>query len=281
MRDQATELRNLVLRSARIRSTELAPAPRLVAVAGGRSGVGVTSLAVNLSAALAELGSRVVLVDGDFNHAAVAARCHLSEGGTVADVMNARRDIHEVLQLGPNGILVVPGPWARLRAAECGEVAQHRLLRQCQTLGRHADIVMLDAGSGTGDACRRFWRAADDVLLVTTTEPDSIMASYVAIKSLAERPDLAPIRILVNKEARLEVALDVHRRLEQSCQQFLGRTVHWLAHVPDDPRVAEYAARGEPYLAAAGAAAEALLKSASDVLRRGSAPVTAHWPGSG
>lgn len=279
MRDQATELRNLVLRAARIRSTEMAPAPRLIAVAGGRSGVGVTSLAVNLSAALAELGARVVLVDVDFNRPAVAARCQLSQGGTVADVMNARRDIHEVLQLGPNGVLVVPAPWTRLRAADCGEVAQHRLLRQCQTLGRHADVVILDAGSGTGDVNRRFWQSAADVVLVTTPEPDSIMDAYVAIKAHAERRDLVPIRIVVNRESRLDAALDVYRRLEQSCQQFLELTIHWLAHVPDDPRIAECAVRGEPCVEPASPIAEALLRSGAETERGRPATVPARWSG--
>ena len=53
MIDQATELRKLVLRSLRDQPIVTGPPPRLIAMVGSGRGVGVSSLAVNLSVAMA------------------------------------------------------------------------------------------------------------------------------------------------------------------------------------------------------------------------------------
>ena len=77
MIDQATELRKLVLRSMRERAAAAGPPPRLLILAGGEPGVGVTTLTVNLGIALADQGLRVVVVDADVNRADVARLCGL------------------------------------------------------------------------------------------------------------------------------------------------------------------------------------------------------------
>ena len=144
MRDQAAELRQLVLRSIQQDATGDGAAPRLLLVAGGKGGVGTTTLAVNVSVAMALNGSRVVLADADLYRADVAPLCGLTEQGSVADVLTARRDIHEVIQPGPAGVQVVPGLWAPGGTTELSEVRQHRLLQQLRSLRRHADVVIVD-----------------------------------------------------------------------------------------------------------------------------------------
>jgi hypothetical protein len=110
MIDQATELRKLVLSTLRDGQGSGGPGPRLVVLTGGRAGVGVTSLGVNLSVSLSEQGLRVILVDDEGDDGrGVAALCGLTGSSVAADVGTARRDIHEALQRGPAGIQVVPG----------------------------------------------------------------------------------------------------------------------------------------------------------------------------
>ena len=44
---------------------ELLRTPRVIAVTGGKGGVGKTSIAINLAIALSRTGSKVCLFDGD------------------------------------------------------------------------------------------------------------------------------------------------------------------------------------------------------------------------
>src|SRR5262245_12233773 len=83
--------------------------PGMLVVSGGRPGVGATTLAVNLATALAQDAHRVVLIDADLYRADVASHCNLPHGLNIADVLAGRRNIHEVLQLGPAGMQILAG----------------------------------------------------------------------------------------------------------------------------------------------------------------------------
>ena len=178
MVDQAAELRNLVSQASRDTHVSCGPRPRLVVFSGGKGGVGVTTLAINVAISLVDQGLRVVLVDADLYRADVATLCQLPERGHVGDILSARRDIHEVLERGPGGILVVPGVWAPDHEIPFSQHAQHRLVRQIQSLGRHADVVLIDVGSASAEAVQRFWFGADEVVLVTTPDSVSVMDCY-------------------------------------------------------------------------------------------------------
>ena len=72
MSDQADQLRRLMLREPD-RATD-APALNSVIVAGGKGGVGTTSVACQLVRAVQQLGRNVALVDADLNRSDVFLR---------------------------------------------------------------------------------------------------------------------------------------------------------------------------------------------------------------
>jgi flagellar biosynthesis protein FlhG len=246
LHDQADELRQLVLRTAiRDRGAD-APAAPIVAVAGGKGGVGATTVAVNVAVALARQGRRAVLVDADFHQPDATALCRLRESGTVADVLDGRRTVHEILQRGPAGIQVLPGAWGARAVTECGPLAQQRLVAELRRLGPHADVIVLDAGSSSNAVAARFWQAADLAVFVTTDEPAAIMGCYAAIKLLTAGRYGGHIRVLVNKTTTAERAGDVAARIDQACQKFLALSIDTATHLPYDPAVADAAQRERP-----------------------------------
>ncbi len=246
MRDQATELRKLVLRSMRREAASAGDAPRLLLMAGGKGGVGTTTLAVNLSVAMALNGARVVLVDADLFRSDVATLCGLSDQANVGDVLTARRDIHEVIQLGPAGVQVIPGLWARGDLTEVSETRLERMIKQLRSLRQHADVVIIDAGNGAGKIAQRFWHAADEIVLTTTPDTMAVMDTYAAIKVLGTAVS-STIRILVN-QADDTTADNVFQRLSQSCQRFLSRKVHSLGFVAADSTVKDAARAACPLM---------------------------------
>jgi len=242
-RDQAAELRNLVRRSAR--GVMVGPAPILLAVAGGKGGVGTTTLALNLALAISELGSRMVLADMNVYRADIAPLCGLSENTSVADVLEARRDVHEALQAGPGGVQILPGVWAPSEPATVNESAINRLLSQLRRIGRHAEVVMLDLGSGSHDMMRQLWSACDMIVLVTTPDDVSVMDAYATIKTVAADSEGA-IFLAINQVTDLEHAENVFARLANSCQRFLMRHIDFAGKVPRDEAVEKSSAARVP-----------------------------------
>ena len=84
---------------------------KVVAITGGKGGVGKTNLSVNLSIALAEMRRRVVLLDADLGLANVDVLLGLQARFTLADVLSGERDLREVMLNGPAGLkLCLPPP---------------------------------------------------------------------------------------------------------------------------------------------------------------------------
>lgn len=158
--------------------------PRVIAVAGGKGGVGKSLLAANVGIFLATLGKRVVLVDGALG----GATLHIFTGMT-----RAARTLSEAL-LSPDvslADLVVPTPVPGLRmvagisdpawVASPDEEQVARIIRGVREID--ADVVMLDLGSGTQADILDLFLAADVGLLVAVPEPSSIELLYRFVRA--------------------------------------------------------------------------------------------------
>lgn len=230
MNDQADVLRQLVDRQTR--GGAPAARPRLVTVAGGKGGVGTTTVAVNLAMALAQSGYRAVLVDADLAGGDTQQLCQLQTVYSIADVLAGRRTIHEVLLRGPAGVQLVPGVWALGEPPDASAPAVARLLTQINSLAPHADVVVLDAGSSITRAARGFWQAADEVVLVATPDPVAVMDAYAAVKVLLAGQSLDGVQLLVNQATDASVADDVFARLTRATHRFLGHSLAGVVRLP-------------------------------------------------
>jgi flagellar biosynthesis protein FlhG len=282
IRDQADELRLLVRQTALAGPGALA-AP-LVTVSGAKGGVGTTTIALNLAVALARQGRRAVFVDADLDHGGHAQFSPHAHGGSVVDVLSGRRDVHEVLERGPSGIQVLSGAWASHEAIDFAAAAQDRFIGELAALAPHAEVVIVDAGSGRGQLARRLWRAAGAAVVVTLADDNSVMQCYAAIKVLAGTDAQPAIHTLVNFADAGDAGEDVHVRVAEACRKFLGLRAAAAGGVPacDTPRgepVLVFPARSEAGRALDRAAdtlwAKLQISAAREPARRGATAVAA------
>ena len=205
----------------------------MLVISGGRRGVGTTTLCVELAVALAEDARRIVLIDADLQHAGVAATTHISPGSGIGDVLLGRKSVHEVLQCGRAGMHILAGVNAAEIRSSVTERNIDRLLRQFQTLGPHADWLVVDAGISPSELMARLWGAADRLLLVTSPEAAAVMDTYALVKTLLSRQVVhCHLSLVVNQAQDEAAALDVHRRIDQSCRRFLGLSIDYAGCIP-------------------------------------------------
>lgn len=247
MIDQANDLRRLVTQSTQLPQSTPSRQVKTVLVAGGKGGVGTTTIAVNLAVAAAQQGVRTILVDADPDGPDVQTLCRLRQRYTISDVLSGRRTLGEALQPGPGGVMILPGAWAVADLADATERDQGRLMDQLAGLGTRADLVILDGGNGLHSFTRRLWRCSEEVVLVSTTETNAVLDSYAVLK-VALEPTLKPrVHLVVNMCPDESGARDVHERLSRSSQRFLGFDLpiyHWL---PADADVIASGRQGVPF----------------------------------
>ncbi|MBA3454680.1 MAG: helix-turn-helix domain-containing protein [Deltaproteobacteria bacterium] len=158
--------------------------PRVVAIGGGKGGVGKSLVAANVGIFLATLGKRVILVDGAFG----AANLHIFAG-----VPRPARTLSEALAAGgpPLVDIAVPTyvPGVRLIAAvndppwiaEPGPQFVRQICEQLRQLP--ADWVVVDLGPGLGSPTLELFLEADIGLLVAVPDPTSIELMHRFIKA--------------------------------------------------------------------------------------------------
>src|ERR1041384_5323404 len=107
---------------------------RVIAVTGGKGGVGKTSVSVNLATGLANAGRRVVLLDGDHGLANVDVLLGLSPRYTLAHVLNGERTLDEIMVTSRQGFRIVPAASGAADLAGMGGAAHLGLVQAFRSI---------------------------------------------------------------------------------------------------------------------------------------------------
>lgn len=161
---------------------------RLIAVGGGKGGVGKTFLSANLAALLARDGSRVVAIDTDLEGANLHTWLGVaSPTRTLADFVSGREGDPAKLAIEtpyPN-LQLIAATQAHLVDAQPDVERRAELIRQARQLD--CDVVILDCGAGTHAANVDYFVSADDGILVLHPEPTSLENAYNFLRSVVLR----------------------------------------------------------------------------------------------
>jgi septum site-determining protein MinD len=152
---------------------------RVYAVVSAKGGVGKTTTAANLAAALAAAGPRVAVVDGDLGMANLAGALGVEVGEvTLHDVLagddgapDGVAGIDAAIHEGPHGLAVVPGSPA-LDAFSRAD--PERLESVLDDLAAAYDYVVLDTGAGLSTDTVAPLTFVDEILLVSTPTRDAL-----------------------------------------------------------------------------------------------------------
>ncbi len=157
----------------------------VIAVGGGRGGVGKSIVAVNVAVYLAQLGRTVALVDSD----PAGAELHTLLGVQVPVSDPGREDDQDeelpLLATAVPGLRLLPQTYAR------GSTLPDRPGRKARWVSRlrHLDVdhVIVDLGAGTAPATLDLFLSADVGVCVTTPEPPSVETTYRFLRALYMR----------------------------------------------------------------------------------------------
>ena len=157
-------------------------------IAGGKGGTGKSTLTANMGVALALLGYKVILVDGDLG----GADLHLffnqiapprSISNFLTKDVETLRDV--VLPTPSANLKIVCGGNEMVGLANLPYMVKEKLLRHIQDLD--ADFILLDLGAGTSYNTLDLFSISDEGMIVCTPEPQARVDAYGFIKNTVYR----------------------------------------------------------------------------------------------
>ena len=201
MEEQAKELRAILGTGTDTRSerTDRNHKTRIIAITSGKGGVGKTNLAVNMSIAYAQLGKKVILIDGDLGMANVNVLLNIVPQYNLMQVINGQKKMSEIILDTEFGIKFIAGANGFSKIANLSVEELDNFAKEFSALS-NADIIIIDTGAGIANNVLQFVAAADEVYVVTTPEPTAITDAYGIIKIITTE--------LVNRDINLKLLVN-------------------------------------------------------------------------
>lgn len=210
---------------------------RVVAVTGGKGGVGKTNVCANLGVALARRGHATLLFDADLGLANVEVLLGLKSTHNLSHVMDGLVGLEQILVAGPAGLKIVPGASGITRMAALSRAEQAGLVQAFSQLSVPVDFLLVDTAAGISPDVIGFARAAHEVLVVVCDEPASLADAYALIKVLNQEQGVKRFHFVANMVGGTQEGRRLHQRLLRVTDRFLDLVLDYLGSIPLDDQL--------------------------------------------
>ncbi len=207
-------------------------------IVSGKGGVGKTIVTSNLAYALTELGQDVIVLDTNLTtpHLGLHLGLHLAPK-TLHHVLRGEEKIENSIYYHPFGFRVIP---ASMNVNDLIDVDPDKLSETIRRLDGKSDFVIMDCAPGLGKEAVSSINAADEILLVATSDIPSIADSLKTLK-IAQELNKNVLGVVVNR-----IKDKKHELSRATIENMLGVPV--LVEIPEDEKIPESIAAKLPII---------------------------------
>lgn len=210
---------------------------KVIAITGGKGGVGKTNVTLNTAIAMAKLGKKVMVLDADLGLANVDVMLGLRVGKNISHVLAGECSLEDILIEGPQGILIAPATSGTQNMAELSPTEHAGLIRAFSELKIPIDVLLVDTAAGISDMVLSFSRASQDIMMVVCNEPTSLTDAYALMKILNRDHGVFKFKIVANMVRNAREGQELFAKLSKVTNRFLDVALELVATVPYDENI--------------------------------------------
>lgn len=206
----------------------------VIAVTGGKGGVGKSVLTLNLAAACAALGRETLVLDGDLGLANLDVMLGVMPRHTLADVVDGELPLSDILIEVRPKLRIVPGASGIVSMAALGGKEHLGLVRAFGDVTAQCEVMFVDTAAGIAPGTLQLIQAAQHVIVVVCDEPASVTDAYASIKALRKEFDIRHFKIVTNMTRRPDAGDRLFSTLHRVASRFLDVVLEHAVDVRED-----------------------------------------------
>ena len=224
---------------------------RIIAVTSGKGGVGKTNIATNLGIAYAQTGKKVIVIDADLGLANVNVIVNIIPQSNLYHVIKKQKKMSEIIIDTEYGIKLIVGASGFSKIANMGETERDEFIKEMYTLS-DVDIIIIDTSAGVSKNVLSFVAAADEVVIVKTSEPTAITDAYGIIKVIATEVENMNLnlKMIVNRVDSAAEGKKIADHMIKIAAQFLNLKIEYLGFIYNDQAVTKAVLKQKPFIIA-------------------------------
>jgi septum site-determining protein MinD len=158
---------------------------RIISILSGKGGVGKTTVASNLGAALVKKGKNIIILDGNVTTPNLSLHLGIPfYPVTLHDVLKRKAPIESAIYHHESGLKIVP---ASLSYDAVKDIDMEKFQAVLLKLLGKADIVIVDSAAGLGREALASINVADDLIVVTNPDLPAVTDALKTIKIAVEK----------------------------------------------------------------------------------------------
>lgn len=213
--------------------------PRYVAVTSGKGGVGKTNFSVNLALELGALNQKVTLLDADFGLANLDLLLNVSPQFHLGHVIKGLKELKDITLDISENVRLIPSGSGFDELANATFPIHSYLFAKLRAMENNQDFILIDTAAGIADNVAGVVISAEEVVVIVTPEPTSIVDAYATIKLILRNSPEKQISIVVNSVIGVGDAERVFLQIHSAVRGFLGPEIKFLGMIPQDSHVGE------------------------------------------
>lgn len=185
---------------------------KIIVITSGKGGVGKTTTAINLGAALNYFGKNILIVDANLTTPNIGVILNSPEVPiSLNHVLQKKADIYEAIYEHESGIKIMP---SSLSIKELKKIRPERLKTLTRDLREIADYVIIDSAAGLGVEAKGALEMADELIIVTNPEIPCITDALKVVK-IAEEMKKKIMGVIVTRvrKDRIEMQPDIVKEM--------------------------------------------------------------------
>ncbi len=157
---------------------------KIIVITSGKGGVGKTTTAINLAAAMNHFGQDILVIDGNLTTPNIGIHLNSPEVPVnLNHVLMKKADAYEAVYEHESGIKIMP---SSLSLKELKKIKPERINDFKEDFRKICDCIIVDSAAGLGNEALSVIKMADELIVVTNPEMPAITDALKAIKMAEE-----------------------------------------------------------------------------------------------